>query len=297
MSLSISLENGTNEILHIQEGVHNQINEINQINQINDINRIDDNGNIINSNIVNVMGPNGNLNIINNLSNMNNNNIHNNNDPMPIQDTPERTNEMINSDMNDINNSNQAPQGFPQFPQPQEFAAHPMMWNNQFIPPGSSMGPRPNGAPPFPFGVGIPAQFPPYQNFSYRMKPNGTEMGGPYNFHENLNHDGSPFNKSPTQSRAGKNVQQSGVKYRHNESEQRRRDKINHHFDELKLLLPSHRNNKSAILEAAIEYIKKYQVQIQQLEKLNLDIARENNDIIQVLAQVNDFNQRRLETQ
>lgn len=50
-------------------------------------------------------------------------------------------------------------------------------------------------------------------------------------------------------------------------------------------------------MEAAIEYIKKYQVQIQQLEKLNLDIARENNDIIQILAQVNDFNQRRLETQ
>jgi hypothetical protein len=61
--------------------------------------------------------------------------------------------------------------------------------------------------------------------------------------------------------------------------------------------LPSHRNNKSAILEAAIEHIKKYQLNIQQLEKLNLEIARENNDIIQILAQVNDFQQRRMETQ
>jgi len=64
------------------------------------------------------------------------------------------------------------------------------------------------------------------------------------------------------------------TKKRHNESEQRRRDKINQHYDELKVLLPAHKNNKSAILSTAAEYIRKLQVQCEQLESLNQDIER-----------------------
>jgi len=185
-------------------------------------------------------------------------------------------------------------QNLPNFPHfqnsNQSELPHAHIWNNQFVPNPHAIA-RPN-AGPFPFG--IPGPFPPFQNFApYGRSIKPDQTGAYYDGYGSG--DDSPF-KGINQNRGGKNLQ-TGVKYRHNESEQRRRDKINHHFDELKNLLPSHRNNKSAILEAAIEYIKKYQIQIQQLEKLNLDIARENNDIIQLLAQVNDFNQRRLETQ
>jgi len=160
------------------------------------------------------------------------------------------------------------PQGYP-FPQDMPFPPQ-MMWNNQFPPMNGSGGP--NGAP-FP-GFGMPPFPPLYPNFPYRMKDQ-------YYNEQNVLPEGYKSNRT-----GGKLLSQpSLVKCKHNESEQRRRDRINHHFEELKLLLPSHKGNKSGILEAAIEYIQKYQVQVQQLERLNFDIARENNDIIQILAQ------------
>jgi len=209
-------------------------------------------------------------------------------DPLhQIQMPPEEgfNNGQHNHDPN--NQMQMPPEGFPPGVFPQDLNFPHMMYNPQFMPPGGMMGRPGPGGPPGPFPFGMPP-FMPFQNPQLfgRMKPDPYMMYG--------GEDGMGFKGAHRGNQGGKfATPQNGVKYRHNESEQRRRDKINHHFDELKLILPSHKNTKSALLEAAIDYIKKYQIQIQQLEKLNFDIARENNDIIQILAQANDFNQQR----
>lgn len=79
-------------------------------------------------------------------------------------------------------------------------------------------------------------------------------------------------------------LSQGENKQRHNDSERRRRNKINQLLEELRTIVPNCKMNKSAILEATTEYINKLKMQSAQLAALNRDLEQENAEMLGFIA-------------
>jgi len=77
---------------------------------------------------------------------------------------------------------------------------------------------------------------------------------------------------------------QGETKQRHNDSERRRRNRINQLLEELRSIVPNCKMSKSAILEATTEYITRLRTQSAQLEEANRELAQENAEIIHSLT-------------
>jgi len=75
-------------------------------------------------------------------------------------------------------------------------------------------------------------------------------------------------------------LSQGENKQRHNDSERRRRNKINQLLEELRTIVPNCKMNKSAILEATTDYINKLKAQSAQLAALNRDLEQENAEML-----------------